>query len=293
MADKERDKWDKIDILLKPVLTALLVAGLGFIAQNTLENRQRIETKAQLYADLMSKREEAESGLRKDMFRSVIESFLKPEPKASIGPKEKVLNLELLVSNFHESLNLKPLFVDLRKEIGGSKKDSQESKEEYLDRLDSVARDATRKQMLILETYGGILESTVDLKNREFVDKDTGERTTFDDQDITVDKVKRHFQLKIEAVDMKTKVIRLRVNVTTPTPDGETKVPDVELSFRVGFFDFPMIDNTRLSGDQRYAVILDSFQSDMDEPRAHMTLICFPGAYAGLKDKPYYQDVVN
>jgi hypothetical protein len=57
----------------------------------------------------MSRREEAESSLRKDMFVSIIASFLKP---GTNDLSAKVLNLELLAYNFHDSLNLKPcLFI--------------------------------------------------------------------------------------------------------------------------------------------------------------------------------------
>jgi len=49
-----------------------------------------------------------------------------------------------------------------------------------------------------------------------------------------------------------------------------------------------MIDNTRLSNDERCAVVLNAF----DTESADITLVFFPGAYASLKEKPYYQEVV-
>jgi len=64
-------------------------------------------TNTRIYLELTSKREESESALRKDMFVSIIESFLRP---GAATLDERVLNLELLSYNFHESLNLKPLF---------------------------------------------------------------------------------------------------------------------------------------------------------------------------------------
>ncbi|MBI3988141.1 MAG: hypothetical protein HY347_00845, partial [candidate division NC10 bacterium] len=59
--------------------------------------------------------------------------------------------------------------------------------------------------------------------------------------------------------------------------------------FWVGFFDFPMIDNTRLSHDQRCAIVLTAFGGSS----ADITAIYFPGSYASLKEKPYYQEVVQ
>jgi len=60
-----------------------------------------------LHPSLISKREEADSALRKDMFVSIIQSFLRAD---STSIDDRLLKLELLAYNFHESLNLKPLF---------------------------------------------------------------------------------------------------------------------------------------------------------------------------------------
>src|SRR6202022_4972978 len=78
------------------------------------ERMQTSETNARLYSELTSRREESESALRKDMFTSIINSFLKEGPAT---PEQKMLNLELLVYNFHESLNLKPLFLHIEREM--------------------------------------------------------------------------------------------------------------------------------------------------------------------------------
>jgi hypothetical protein len=61
------------------------------------------------------------------------------------------------------------------------------------------------------------------------------------------------------------------------------------VEFWIGYFDFPMIDNTRLTHDQRAAVVLNAFE----EGSADVTLAYFPGSYASLKEKPYYQEVVQ
>jgi len=59
--------------------------------------------------------------------------------------------------------------------------------------------------------------------------------------------------------------------------------------FDVGFFDFPMIDNTRLANGLRCAVTLSAFTA----ASADLTTICFPGEYASLKDRPYYDEVIQ
>jgi hypothetical protein len=68
------------------------------------------------------------------------------------------------------------------------------------------------------------------------------------------------------------------------------KPPEVtRTEFEVGFFDFPMIDSTHLTNGQRCAVILSAFGQET----AELTTVCFPGEYASLKDRPYYDEVVD
>ena len=78
---REKDVWDKFAILLAPIgglLTAFAVAFVGIKGSQLLERRQSLDTNARLYSELMSRREEAEASLRKDMFQSIITSFLTP-----------------------------------------------------------------------------------------------------------------------------------------------------------------------------------------------------------------------
>jgi hypothetical protein len=63
----------------------------------------------------------------------------------------------------------------------------------------------------------------------------------------------------------------------------------VQTMFWVGFADFPMIDNTRLSDGYRCAIVLRK----LDELQASITLVYFPTSRAALKDKPYYDEMME
>lgn len=156
-----KDKWDKANILLRPVgglLTAGAVALVGFIGSSFLDKREMSSRNFQLYSQLMSQREGAESALRKDMFNSIISSFVGKEvPEALLD--EKLLNLELLAYNFHESLNLKPLFLHLRKRIRSSR---DPDREEYVARLTRVAREVANRQTAVLKEAGPSFWASVD-----------------------------------------------------------------------------------------------------------------------------------
>ncbi len=66
---------------------------------------------------------------------------------------------------------------------------------------------------------------------------------------------------------------------------------EIVAQFGVDFFDFPMIDNTRLSYDQRCAVVLKEINEE--DKILEIAVLYFPGSHASLKEKPYYDDIVN
>ena len=282
---KKRDFWDRLQIILQPMgglLTAAAIAVFGFVTSSKLGERQAIESNMRLYSELMSKREESESALRKDMFVSIITSFVQPNVS---DVNSDVLNLELLAYNFHESLNLKPLFLDLKRRIatGLAKAKTPEARAEYAtytDRLERVAREIARKQMIVLEGAGRKFDRTVDLTGDP-------EGTTLEPVTLMLDSMQTTFAIDVLEVDRDEREIQVALNVETPDPElgRQTKVA----TFRVSYFDFPMIDNIRLTYGQRCAVVLNSFS----EQSADVTVVLFPGAYASLKEKPYYNEVLK
>ena len=283
MADKQRDVWDKLAIIFQSLggfVTAAVVAVLGFAGSSYLSNKQTLDTNVRLYTELMSKREEAESALRKDMFASIIDTFLKPQVQSL---DTRVLNLELLAYNFHESLNLKPLFVSIEQQI---KETKDGKKQDFRNRLSRVAREITRKQMVVLEAAGQKFDSKFPLA--DLPTEPGGSPLELEETVLVLDDVEREFRIFVMELDQANEQLRLRLEIVTQEqPSSPFAINSV--AFWVGFYDFPMIDHTRLSHDQRVAVTLNS----MDEGYANMTVVYFPGSFASLKEKPYYQEVVK
>jgi hypothetical protein len=283
--ENKRDFWDKLAIILQPVgglLTAVAIALLGYFSSDYLNRRQAIETNTRLYSELMSRREESESALRKDMFVTIITSFLRP---ARGDLATDVLNLELLAYNFHESLNLKPLFTDLKRRIMKDEESSRSAAARadlaaYQERLERVAREIARKQMIVLEGVGRKVDRTVDLTGDP-------EGSTLEPASLTLDQIETRFSIDVLGVDRKNREISVGLTVETPDPEHgrQTKTAN----FTVSYFDFPMIDNTRLDRGQRCSVVLNSFS----DQSADLTLVLFPGTYASLKEKPYYNEVIE
>src|SRR3990167_1670983 len=307
MEREKKDKWRLWDIFMSGGLfTGLAIAFVGYITSSSLERWKTKEAHTQLYAELMGKREEAESALRKDMFTSIITSFLKTEKSDKETPlteeqeltiiEEKVLNLELLVSNFHESLNLKPLFIHLKKLIYANVKDKEDKdrKQEFIERINKIAKEITRKQMLVLEGAGKSFSKQI-VFDKFYNNREKNEvYPLYPNETLKVKGIERIFRIVVLAIDKTKQEIKVRLEVITESKLDEEEDTYIACEFTVGFFDFPMIDNTRLSHDQRCAVVLtDFYKPDSTNPIANITLLAFPGSHASLKEKPYYEEIVH
>jgi hypothetical protein len=278
---KRKDFWDKVTIVMHPlggVLTALAVTYVGMKGSQVLDRRQSVDTNARLYSELMSRREEAESSLRKDMFVSIISSFLQPSREDLDG---KVLNLELLAYNFNDSLNLKPLFLDLQRRLQRSK---DPDKQDYLDRINRVAKETTAKQLFSLLAQGRSFTRSVDFDELKAAG---AAGIPLDPETVTVRGTTCEVRMRVlKIVDAAQLLVRLEVRY----PGAKPELPDTRATFNVGYFDFPVIDNTRLANGLRCAVTLANYAPDA---AADLTTVCFPGEYASLKDRPYYDEVIQ
>jgi len=278
----QRDKWGKIGVMMQPLgglLTALAVAYVGLTGSRVLEERQSRDTNARLYSELMSRREEAESTLRKDVLGAILQEYLQAGP-ADLDAK--VLQLELLSNNFHESLDLRPLFHDLQRKL--LKSDSKD-RNELLGRIESLARDVSSKQLFTLQGRGARFSGLVDLDAVDAAGAGSVPLTA-DPQTVRIGDQTCDLAVLVRSVDRQTKTLRVRLETTKC---GGSTASNLNTTFDVGYFDFPIIDNTRLPNNWRCAVVLTNWI----EGYAELTALCFPGEYASLKDRPYYEEVIQ
>ena len=293
----KRDFWDKIQIILHPIgglITALTIALVSYFGSSYLNNRQDNESKIRLYTELMSSREQAESALRKDMFNSILGTILKD----SHSLDENILQLELLAYNFNESLNLMPLFVYLDRQIALEK--NFRHKDEYRKRLYKMARDVTSKQISSLEgaaaretlfiTFSGDSIVYEPGLSQEMQMDWTDSKIFYDTVRLgeTVNNYKRVVYVKATGYNIDEKSVNLRLDIETSV--NEKFINMVTQEFTIDYFQFPMIDNTRLSNDMRCAVVM----RDFDYPNfIEIDILYFPGSHSSLKEKPYYDEVVK
>jgi hypothetical protein len=107
----------------------------------------------------------------------------------------------------------------------------------------------------------------------------------------------RQFMLEVIGYDEPAREVSVRLYVSNVLTEAECRQVtldtvahrEIDTSFGVGLFDFPMIDTTRLSSGERVSVSLTALNPDV------LTLVVayFPASRASLKDKPYYDEVTR
>ena len=287
-AKPKKDLWDKLSIILEPVgglITAITIAMVSYYASDYINRNQENEAKTRLYTELMSKREESEAALRKDMFSSIINSLL----RENVTMDEKILQLELLAYNFHESLNLTPLFTYLNRKNNGDTKD-EALRTSYRQRLFNMSKEVTSKQLASLEGVASVEKFVYFYDSLAFNPNDTFSCVFLDSivNGKKIDSIKHIVHLTILEKDEINSSVKVRLKVATRMPGKQDKV--VDPSFTIDYFEFPMIDNTRLINDKRVAAVLRDF--DPVNKFIEMDVIFFPGSHSSLKERPYYDDIV-
>ena len=107
----------------------------------------------------------------------------------------------------------------------------------------------------------------------------------------------RQFILELINYDEVAREVQVRLYVSQVLSQEECQQANLDLeskreidtNFVVGLFDFPMIDNTRLSGAERSSVSLTVLNPNV----LSVALAYFPASRASLKDKPFYDEVIR
>jgi hypothetical protein len=301
--------------LIKALALPLVTLVLGYWFNSSLNERQQVESNIRLYAEMMGRREEADSNLRKDMFNSILTTFMSKDPSLRLSSEElvrqQILSLELLAYNFHESLDIGPLFKDVQRRIA---MEDRATNSELRGRLESVALQVIEHQLTALSDAGMIergdalpekindLQAYLMFGTKTVPDPNIkpGEGTARVCLSMKANDGStrsRQFRLELLKYDEAAREVQVHLFVSQPLTPEECQKPTLDLeakreidtNFVVGLFDFPMIDNTRLSGGERTAVSLTALNPSV----MSVALTYFPASRASLKDKPYYDEVIR
>ena len=283
---KPRDFWDKLDIVLKGLLP-VAVAAVGYFGTSYLSSQQRAESTRQFYTSLQAQRETADGNLRKEMFSYVIGNFL---GKVEDDPQKRVVGLEMLALNFHDSFDLLPLFEDTYLTVLAQARSPAESarlvarlvelSHEINDRQIAALADVNHQWRRVVDlcagTPGGGLGPLPSIELQPLAPPADGAPNA---PPTALD-----LRLTVLAIDGPQRRVKVSLEVW-----DRIKALIVERSFWVSPFDFPALHNIRLPNRERVALVLNGFEED----HVDLTVLHFPEARASLKEKPYIDDLID
>lgn len=346
VAKSQKDVWDKIEILSRPIiasLTAIVIGTIGYFGQNTITELSSQEQNARLYTELLSRREEAESSLRKDMFKEIMSGFftkIETKDKSKDKIKEqnlegieeykddikdnlskKILKLEMLALNFGDSLSIGPLFTELSSDIervlranGNMIEDWKTVAGHYQKRLRSLAKRLASRQLATISSGSNSSDKnefkiTVKTEIVEMPDDDEDpeskifywmseeDQNVVDEDKLKLDGVIRFFEITLSNADLENYTVSVNIKILEIPKDKSNKKdnslrgPEIVAheNFKLDFFNFPLIDNTRLSHNHRFALVIEDFDSNTIELKG----VLFPGVYASQREKPFLNEAIN
>jgi hypothetical protein len=310
---KRSHAWlELVKILALPLVTLVL----GYWFNSSLNKRQAADTNMRLYAEMMGRREEADSNLRKDMFNSILATFMAKDPNGKVSSEElirqQILSLELLAANFNDSLDIGPLFKDVQRRIA---LEDRKTNAELRSRLESVAQQVIEHQLTVVSDVGSVERGfTVPMKIADL----TAHFMNFGARALTTPSTKegegvvrlcmsmhgpddsprfRQFTIDPIELDATAREVKVHLYASKPLTEQDCKnagldlvaKQEVDTSFETGLFDFPLIDNTRLSNSERVTVSVIDLNADV----LAVAIAYFPASRASLKDKPYYDELLK
>jgi hypothetical protein len=239
------------------------------------------ENQFRLYTELLSKREEADMNVRRGIFDKVFDKYLPPDTN---DIDTRLVGLELMAANFHESVDISPLFWQLDRQV--TKQVDPGVRKGFLKELERIAGTVKARQIEGLEIAGRKTEISFDLElpadqQRNFscdwrlprVPGGPGEPPQG-----------RHFDVGLIKGDLEGRRLQLQLSYSTR---GDTR----QILVWANLYDFPLMNFARISDEERVAIVLTRL--DPESKSATVTLVYYPSSRSGIKDKPYIDDVMS
>ncbi len=238
------------------------------------------EQSYRLYTEMINRREEADTALRRELFIRLMGGYRDPQTI-----EQRLVSLEMLSLNFHDTLHLSPLFAEVDGLIA---QEPRPRRNHLLAELDRIVSQVKGRQAATLEIDGAKREWAIQLTDLYEGSPALSERFSLarpgSPPNATGPAARREFVVDVLSHDP----LRRRLYVVVSSPDGGVDRP---LGFWVDPFDLPLLSFGRLSATERFALLLDHY--DPNVGFAVLRLIYFPSTRSAAKDRPYIDDLIN
>ncbi len=261
------------------------------------ESRAISDGRLKAYSELLNKREESDMGVRSQIFSTLLGNYLNPV-KGDLTKRMTVL--ELLASNFDESLNLNSLFWNIDNEISAGRGPKHSALRMRLSRL---ANEVKERQMDVLSASGDRTSWDVTLRtgSMELLPEKLLE---FDDPSSAKGSGHAACVFKVQLLEWDPKKRSIFAVVRTYPPPGDRNSASSCInqqghesrdsqpwSFWIDEFDFPQITFSRMSEKLRFSLVILDYSEE--KHFASIGLVFFPSSRGGARDRPYLDTVVN
>jgi hypothetical protein len=310
MAEPPKDKLLSVDnlkwligTLSLPVVLLLLSTAFQQSANErsrkeiaAANERASAENRSRLYTELLQKREDGDAAVRRDVFNKLMDKYMLQSDLDS-----RLVMLELLALNFHESLNLNPLFWQLDRQI--TRLPSAAERLMLRVQLERIAQGVKDRQFALLAPEDFSKAYDVDLARvpnmalpgegcvvvgapmQQAEPTRAIEATArYSELDMRGASVQRARQFRVE-VDCRDPLQRRLFVIVTDVATERT------WKFWVDPYDFPLANFTLVSRDERFALLLDQY--DDGNGNSRLRLAHFPASRSGARDKPHIADVMS
>lgn len=268
-------------LVMAPLLYQRQVARDAEQARIEADRMAQREQSYRLYTEMINRREESDTALRRELFTRLMGNL----EQQNRNIEQRLVALEMLSLNFHDTLHVGPLFAEVDRLIA---LEPLPRRHRLLVELDRIVAQVKGRQAATLEIDGAKYDWAIQLTELYDGSPALTERFslarpgTF--PQAAGPAARREFVVDVLSHDP----LRRRLYVVVSSPDGGVDRP---LGFWVDPYDLPLLSFGRLSATERFALLLDHY--DPNVGFAMLRLIYFPSTRSATKDRPYIDDLIN
>lgn len=276
-------KW--LDTVFKLASTLMLLASPFII--NSYQSRMSATT-------MLSEREQAESSLRASMFNNLIGPLIGSGGGKDVNLEREQLLIELLVLNFDEHFETKPLLMHIDKRISaelpgdkqvGARKSLRSIAHRVISRQTaSLLNEGIGRDKTVIKSLFVMKPSLYDANQEHYAkaSKEDNVHYAVFGREILLEFPDRNYLLtvKIDECDETSETCDLSYTVKGSIQGKGAE--EISRSFQLTAFDFPLTDNTLLADGNRFALVLEGISNET----AMLKVIWFPKAYFTPRERP-------
>jgi len=245
--------------------------------------------------NLLSQRENAESGVRSAMFGSLVRPLIEVSPNQKLDPSRYRVIVELLTLNFHDQFEVKPLLYDADQVLAGiddvaGRRSLRSVSRRIIDRqitsLSGTAQIAHGKPAKVEEPWFNSIRGADDIAERCSPGNSQSPVMIGGSFCSQSPDGKYHLEIRLDDADFQETTATASITICRATPQCGVGDANYVLgyNFRLTHFDFPLTDNSQIDPQHRFAISLYSYK--VEGGPIIVKLVWFPLGFITARERP-------